>query len=63
MSRRGPINAEDKAAIRSLRADGRPVGVLVMPQRGAGRWDDWGYTNPLILSLPPVRPRLQITAE
>ncbi|MBI5601541.1 MAG: glycogen debranching protein [Gemmatimonadetes bacterium] len=51
----GPINTEDKAAVRTLQLDGRTAGVLVMPQRGSGRWDDWGYTNPLILSLRPGR--------
>jgi hypothetical protein len=51
----GPINTEDKAAVRTLRVDGREAGVLVMPQRGAGRWDDWGYSNPLVVSLRPGR--------
>ena len=47
----GPINTEDKVAVRTLVVDGRERGVLVMPQRGAGRWDDWGYTNPVVLTL------------
>ena len=47
----GPINTEDKAAVRTLFVDGRETGVLVMPQRGAGRWDDWGYSNPLVLTM------------
>ncbi|MHB1310721.1 MAG: alpha-L-rhamnosidase-related protein [Gemmatimonadaceae bacterium] len=47
----GPINTEDKVAVRTLLVDGRERGVLVMPQRGAGRWDDWGYTNPVVLTL------------
>ncbi len=51
----GPINTEDKAAVRTLRVDGREAGVLVMPQRGAGRWDDWGYSNPLVVTLRPGR--------
>ena len=51
----GPINTEDRAAVRSLRVNGRAAGVLVMPQRGAGRWDDWGYSNPLVVSLRPGR--------
>ncbi len=51
----GPINTEDKAAVRTVRVDGRDAGVLVMPQRGAGRWDDWGYTNPLVVTLSAGR--------
>jgi hypothetical protein len=41
----GPINTDSKAALRSLSVDGRPAGVLAMPQRGAGRWSDWGYST------------------
>ncbi len=47
----GPINTEDKAAMRTLDIDGRESGVLVMPQRGAGSWDVRGYTNSVVLSL------------
>ncbi|HYH78981.1 MAG TPA: hypothetical protein VEX86_04270 [Longimicrobium sp.] len=39
----GPVNTDAKAAIRSLRVDGRPAGVLVMPQRGTNMWTEWGY--------------------
>lgn len=56
----GPINTEDKAAVRTLRVHGRAAGVLVMPQRGSGRWDDWGYTNPLVVSLQPGRHELSL---
>ena len=48
----GPINTEDKATVRTLVVDGRVTGVVVMPQRGSGRWDDWGYSNPLVVTLP-----------
>ena len=56
----GPINTEDKVAVRTLLVDGRAAGVLVMPQRGAGRWDDWGYTNPLVVSLAAGRHTLSL---
>ncbi len=42
-------------AVRTLRVDGRAAGVLVMPQRGSGRWDDWGYSNPLVVWLAAGR--------
>jgi hypothetical protein len=48
----GPINTEDKAAVRTLDIDGVESGVLVMPQRGAGAWDRVGYTNAVVVSLP-----------
>ena len=47
----GPVNTEDKAAIRTLLVDGDTAGVLVMPQRGSGRWADWGWSNPLLANL------------
>lgn len=49
----GPINTDAKAAIRTLRVDGREAGVLVMPQRGSDRWDDWGYGTALRVTLAP----------
>jgi hypothetical protein len=47
----GPINTEDKVAVRTMSVDGREAGVVVMPQRGSGRWDDWGYSNALVQRL------------
>ena len=47
----GPINTDAKAAIRTLRVDDREVGVLVMPQRGSDRWEDWGYGTALPVEL------------
>ncbi|HKP75634.1 MAG TPA: hypothetical protein VJT67_08830 [Longimicrobiaceae bacterium] len=49
----GPVNTDAKAAIRTLRVDGRPVGVLVMPQRGVNAWSDWGYSTSVRVSLTP----------
>jgi hypothetical protein len=39
----GPVNTDSKAAVRTLRVDGREAGVLVMPQRGSNLWTEWGY--------------------
>ena len=41
----GPVNTENKAAIRTLGLDGEPVATLVMPQRGVANWNDWGMSN------------------
>ncbi|HUO85761.1 MAG TPA: glycogen debranching protein [Thermoanaerobaculia bacterium] len=49
----GPVSYGDKAAARALLVDGRPAGTLLLPQRGMGRWDDWGTTNPLRVWLEP----------
>lgn len=47
----GPVNTENKCAIRTLTVDGTKVGTIVMPQRGVANWDDWGRTNPLPIPL------------
>ena len=47
----GPVNTENKAAIRTLMVDGAKAGTIVLPQRGAGNWEDWGMTNSVILPL------------
>ncbi len=47
----GPINTEDKAAIRSLFVDGVRAGVLVMPQRGAGNWSEFGWSTSAVATL------------
>ncbi|MDE6096343.1 MAG: hypothetical protein K2G52_09150 [Muribaculaceae bacterium] len=47
----GPVNTENKAAIRSLYVDGKDAGTIVMPQRGVGNWDDWGMSNSIRVNL------------
>ena len=47
----GPVNTENKAAIRSLYVDGKDVGTIVMPQRGVANWDDWGMSNSVKVQL------------
>lgn len=48
----GPVNTENKAAIRTLFIDGRDLGTVVMPQRGVANWDDWGDSNTIVTDLP-----------
>ena len=43
----GPVNTEDKVAVRTMLIDADTAGVIVMPQRGAGNWSDWGWSNVL----------------
>jgi hypothetical protein len=45
---------------RALLVDGNHAGTLLMPQRGAQRWDDWGYTNAVLVWLTPGAHRLTI---
>ncbi len=41
----GPINTDNKCAIRTLSVDGKEVGAIVLPQRGKDDWKDFGFTN------------------
>ncbi len=49
----GPVNTENKCAIRTLSVDGTTAGTIVMPQRGRDNWDDHGRTNSLRVHLTP----------
>jgi hypothetical protein len=47
----GPANTDNKCALRTVRVDGERLGAAVLPQRGDGAWADWGYSNPLHVTL------------
>lgn len=47
----GPINTENKCALRSLLVGGEFAGPIVMPQRGIGEWLSTGYSNMLTVRL------------
>lgn len=51
---------DNKCAVRTLVVDGQPAGKLVMPQRGKGRWDDFGHTFPVRLPLTAGAHRAEI---
>lgn len=59
----GPVNTENKCAIRTVSIDGKRAGVFVMPQRGVANWDDWGLTNPVQVSLTPGEHNITISYE
>ena len=47
----GPVNTENKCAIRTAMVDGKSAGVFVFPQRGSAEWSNWGYSNSLQVFL------------
>lgn len=47
----GPISTKNSCAVRTVSVDGKKVGIVVMPHRGRGNWDDWGMTNSLRVFL------------
>lgn len=49
----GPVNTENKCAIRTLSVDGHRDGIIVMPQRGKDNWDEYGWSNSVRVHLTP----------
>jgi hypothetical protein len=48
----GPVNTENKCAVRALYLDVKNIGTLVFPQRGKGEWSNWGFTNSVRIYIP-----------
>ncbi len=60
----GPINTENKCAIRTLRdGAGALLGTVVLPQRGSGEWSNWGFSNPLLVRLEKGKNSLRLVLE
>jgi len=47
----GPVNTENKCAIRTLKANDTFAGTIIFPQRGTNEWSNWGFTNGVKVSL------------
>lgn len=47
----GPLNTDNKCAVRTLMLDKKALGPVVMPQKGEGAWSVWGFTNPIFIQL------------
>lgn len=47
----GPINTDNKCAIRSLYLNKEFVTSVVFPQRGKDEWSNWGYTSSVYVNL------------
>lgn len=48
----GPVNTENKAAIRSFVINGQKAATVVLPHRGVANWNDWGLSNPVNIEIP-----------
>ena len=60
----GPINTENKCAIRTLHIKGgQKLGTFVLPQRGVDEWSNWGQSNVIIATLPKGEHTLEITFD
>lgn len=59
----GPINTENKCALRTLRQGNVQLGTIVLPQRGVNNWTEWGYTNPVKVYFEKGTHTLTLTYE
>ena len=59
----GPINTDNKCAIRSLYLQNQYLGAVVMPQRGYEEWSNWGYSNPFYVQLEKGRQVLRLKLD
>ncbi len=59
----GPINTENKCAIRTLSVNGNPINAVVFPQRGKEEWSNWGFSNALLVSLSKGENTVSISFE
>ncbi len=59
----GPINTDNKCAIRSLTVDGKLSGAIVFPQRGKDQWSKWGYSSRQQAVLTPGEHEFRLQFE
>ncbi len=56
----GPINTENKCAIRTLFVDNNRLGAQVFPHRGTNEWSIWGFSNAVQVRLKAGKRTLKL---
>jgi hypothetical protein len=59
----GPINTENKCAIRTLLINTEMKGTIILPQRGTKEWSNWGYSNSVQTSFKKGNYSFQLRLE
>jgi len=59
----GPVNTENKCAIRSVYVDNLIAGTFVFPQRGKGEWSNIGFSNTIITYFKKGKHRIAISFD
>ncbi|MDP4225496.1 MAG: trehalase family glycosidase [Bacteroidota bacterium] len=59
----GPINTQNKCAIRTLKVDNKFAGTIILPQRGSKEWSNWGFSNSIQVKLTRGKHILSISLE
>jgi hypothetical protein len=56
----GPVNTENKCAIRTLYVDDKEVGPVVLPQRGMNDWTSFGVSSQQVMELNEGKHRFEL---
>lgn len=56
----GPLNTDNKCAIRTLLVDKKPAGPVVMPHKG-NSWTNWGFSSPVKVNLKKGKHTVALT--
>lgn len=56
----GPINTENKCAIRSMYVNEAYIAAVVMPQRGEDNWNEFGWSNVITVDLNKGKNKLKL---
>ena len=59
----GPINTENKCAIRTISLDTLALGSLVMPQLGDQAWNKWGFSSSITTEISDGKHTLILSLE
>ena len=59
----GPVNTENKCAIRTLKVDNKFQGTIILPQRGTNEWSNWGNTNSVQVKLSKGKHLISLVLE
>ncbi len=59
----GPVNTDNKCAIRTVKEAGKTAGVVIFPQRGVEEWSNWGMSNPVMLFMEKGMHTIQLSLE
>ena len=57
----GPVNTDNKCAIRTLMLDKKALGPIVMPHKRENGWSIWGFSNSLLVNLKKGKHNLFLT--
>jgi hypothetical protein len=59
----GPVNTENKCAIRTLKINGIQKATFVFPQRGKEEWSNWGFSNAVQIKMDKGNYKLELSIE